>query len=280
MTAAKSDSKLFHYPGAMEYERPATWPPALRALLEREFKLLCSYEVRRAEIDAICEVDPIFRINVPRNEYRAARDNLVREADRILDAEKLLGFHCTRLMPCEIGRVRRSGLEPLGSALLRRRLDDAVAEGSLNEDLAAELWAGHQADDKSRAGRISFVNCRSVLCNESAVGRLFRSWGGEALYWGHEHRADTGTALRAIGTPAIVITTIPVGYLQTFFQRIGERFVWKYLEGRGIPTGYGADLETFITSAVRPEFILEIIPYDDDRFEQTTECSSWDQPVT
>jgi hypothetical protein len=279
MISSEFDSKLLHYPGIVEYERPATWPPALQRLLEREFELLRRYEIRRAEIDATCERGIVARINVPQNAYREARDGVVREADRILDPEKLLGFHCTRLTTQEIGRIQRSGLEPLGSALVGRRLDDAVAEGSLNEDLVAELRAGHQADDKSRAGRISFVNCRSVLRNESAVGRLFRSWGGEALYWAHEHRADTGAALRAIGTPAIVVTTIPVGCLQTFFRSSGERFVWKYLKDRGILTGYGADIETFVTSEVRPEFILEIIPYDDDRFEQATECSSWNEPV-
>jgi hypothetical protein len=275
MTGVDAGSVLFCYPGAVEYERPDTWPTALRTLLEREFELLRRYEIRRAEIALVCEEEVMARINVPHNDDRAARDEVVRRADKILDPEKLLGFHCTRLTPGEIDRVRHSGLETLSSGLLRRRLDDAVAEGSLTEDLAAQLWAGHQAEDRYRAERTCFVNCRSVLRFESDVGRLFRSWGGEALYWGHEHQEDTGAALRAIGTPAIVVTAIPVGRLRNSFRNIGERFVWKHLRDRGIRTGHGADIETFVTAPTGPDCILEIITFDDDRFEQATGCSSW-----
>ncbi len=52
---------------------------------------------------------------------------------------------------------------------------------------------------------------RSVLRSEGAVGRLFRSWGGEALYNSHEDDLETGPLLRRIGTPCIWIVVLPIG---------------------------------------------------------------------
>lgn len=124
-----------------------------------------------------------------------------------------------------------------------------------------------------------FVNCRSVLSYESDVGRLFRSWGGEALYNSHENCDDTGPVLRGIGKPAIIVTAIPILKLRTSFDNIGERFLWKFLSDRKIRIDQAAAIETRTGEAVPARCILEIIKYSDRHFERLTGCSNWSESV-
>jgi hypothetical protein len=58
-----------------------------------------------------------------------------------------------------------------------------------------------------------------------AVKRLFRRWGGEAIYVGHEPECDKeiGTVLRSIGEPSIVVAALPM-YEMHLFGTVGERF--------------------------------------------------------
>src|SRR5690606_19025663 len=51
------------------------------------------------------------------------------------------------------------------------------------------------------------------LAGERGIGRLFRSWGGEALYNSHEKDPTTGGALRRIGVPCIIKAIVPINNL-------------------------------------------------------------------
>jgi len=172
-------------------------------------------------------------------------------------------------------QIKASGLRPLDTALVRDRIAQAVAEGELIQDIAELLLDSHQAEDNGRLGMTHFFNCRSILVDEGDVGRLFRSWGGEALYNSHESRDDTGPVLRGIGMPAIVVTAIPIPRLRTTTADTGERFVWRFLADRQVPIDQAPDIETCATEPVPAEMILEIITFADCRFEQLTGCSTW-----
>lgn len=267
------------YEGVVEFEDLDTWPPELLALFEREFPSLEAYERRRAEVDALCRDDVMARMSPPPNAHKQRRDEVIRQADTTIAGNKLLGFHCTRLRTFELEQVMSCGLRLLDTALLQDRIGRAVAEGELTPDLAKLLLDSHQAEDIGRPGMIHFVNCRSFLKDEDDVGRLFRSWGGEALYNSHEGRQDTGPVLRRIGEPAIVVAAIPISKLRTAAGTIGERFVWKFLADREVPIDQAPDIETLATEPVPAAMILDIIRFADRRFEKLTRSSKWREPV-
>ena len=270
---------LCSYDGIIEYERPDTWPAELTELFTRELPALEAYERRRAEVDVICRQDVMARINVPQNAHKPRRNEIVQQADAILSAYKLLGFHCTRLTEYEVADIGAHGLRPLDRSLVKERLEQAACRGLLSREVKKRLLSAHQADDDGRRGMTHFVNCRSVLFCESDVGRLFRSWGGEALYNSHEDRGDTGPVLRRIGKPAIIVTAIPLSKLRTCFDNVAARFLWKFLSDRDIPIDQAADIETHTVEAVPASCILEIITYSDRRFDLLTLCSSWSESV-
>ncbi|HEX9769248.1 MAG TPA: hypothetical protein VGA50_08745 [Kiloniellales bacterium] len=267
------------YDGIIEYERPDTWPAELTELFERELPTLEAYERRRAGVDAIYRQDVMARVNVPPNAHKPRRDVIVQQADDILSTHKLLGFHCTRLTEFEIADIGTHGLRPLDYSLVQDRLEQATSQGLLSCEEKELLLSTHQADDDNRRGMTQFVNCRSILFCENDVGRLFRSWGGEALYNSHENRDDTGSVLRRIGKPAIIVTAIPISTLKTWFDNVGERFLWKFLTDRDIPIDQAADIETHTVEAVPASCILEIITHSDRRFELLTKCSNWSNPI-
>jgi hypothetical protein len=179
------------------------------------------------------------------------------------------------LTPQEIDQVRQAGLKPLSSTLLKDRLDRAMNQGYFSQEIAELLWSEPQAEDRGRVGMTWFVNCRSVLQDEHSVIRLFQSWGGEALYNSHEHRPDTGNALREFGLACIVVAAVPMAKAHTLMASKGERFIWRHLQDRGVATGHGADVETYATEPVGPDSILEIVTADNPRFAQVTQCASW-----
>ena len=145
--------------------------------------------------------------------------------------------------------------------------------------MGLRLLNEHQADDRYRQGDLWFVNMKSVLKLESAVGRLFRSWGGEALYNSHEDDPETGPLLRQIGTPCVWIVSLPITRIKPPFDNVGERFVWGYLVRCRVATGHGADIESFLAEPLPPGAIVDVVRYENSGFEALTGCSTWRDPI-
>ncbi len=266
-------------PGIVDYERPHAWPRALTELLDAHAEMLKAYERERARIDAICEEDISARINPPPNCYREQRDQVVGRADKILAGEQLLGFHCTRLANDEIADVRAHGLQLLSADFLQERICRRIKAGDIPESLRLRLLNEHQADDRYRQGCLCFVNMRSELKSESAVGRLFRSWGGEALYNSHEDDPETGPLFRQIGTPCIWLVSLPITRIKSPFDNVGERFVWADLVRCGIATDHGANIESRLAEPLPPDAIIDVVRYENPGFETLTGCSTWHDPI-
>ena len=116
---------------------------------------------------------------------------------------------------------------------------------------------------------------RSVLKLEDAIGRLFRSWGGEALYNSHEADPETGPLLRRVGTPCIWIVEVPIRQYDLTLTETGELFVLAYLANRGATADSGAIIEARIFEPLPPESIINVVRYSDAAFEKLTGCSTW-----
>lgn len=102
-----------------------------------------------------------------------------------------MGYHCTRLTPAEVGRLRREGLRALSPDLVRARLEALVNADEMSSAqcrfLCHPMVHSHLTDRNGRrAGLVWLCPDRSTLRGAWGVYRLFRSWGGEALHAGFE----------------------------------------------------------------------------------------------
>lgn len=263
----------------IDLESEETWPEELRSLLQERAGLLRDFERETARIERLCDRNVQARIRPPVNPHERTRTAVLRRVEAIIAGKNLLGFHCTRLHEDEIRAILNEGLVPLSTELVTARVQSRVNSGDITEAVATKLLSHHQAADENRRGMIWFVFSKSILADGSGVWNLFRSWGGEALYQGHEEHSVCGTALRRIGSPSIVVASVPLGNTLEPMWPVGERFVARWLRQRRIRTHYPAEMEGYMSVRLVPERILKVIERDDPAFEKLTNCRKWHLPI-
>ncbi|HET9177392.1 MAG TPA: hypothetical protein VFQ24_03455 [Terriglobia bacterium] len=249
----------------VDIEDPLTWPGALCNVLTNSKDVLSDYEARMREVDRI----PGERFRFPKSEIADGRRKVVERANVFVAAARILGFHCTRLLPYEAESVRQEGLKLSSPEFLRDRIERAVKEDHLPRALADALLEKNQADDPNRLGMVGFVNARSLLKNVSCVHRFFESWGGEGLYNSHEDDHITGPVLKQIGEPHVVVAALPAKALHTGSE-LGEYFINAFLRSIGLRTKGYAEFESYVTKPVSKEQILAVIGSSDWRFTLLT----------
>ena len=137
------------------------------------------------------------------------------------------------------------------------------------------LRSRNQIGDSNRSGRTWFIFTRAPLRDKSGIERLFRSWGGEALYNSHEDDHRTGSLVRGIGSPRIVVAAVPVVGLQCFMD-VGERLINVWCAKRGICTGHNPNFEGYVRNDVSGQSILRIISSTD---AELTRHTNSDEPL-
>lgn len=259
----------------VEIEAVETWPSDFYQGVAQERDLILSFQRERRRIERLGEKDIMLRINPPMNQYKNRYNALLDRLDPYLTRHRLVGYHCTRLTPSEIGGIRSTGLRVLSAELIRQRLDQCVADGymtqSHREDLEGcrHVCARLANEQGNRTGMIFLVANRSTLQCASAVYGLFRSWGGEVLNGPH------GNELTGIGTPVIVKCAIPFTCcypcIPTFASRFFSQFVAKKIKYPDPP----ADFDLMTRVDIPSSQILDVIEFPDPRFEALTACSTW-----
>lgn len=264
----------------VEIESVETWPLEVYELTTQNRDLVIRYQSERRRIDQLARDDVMARINPPANEYSDAYRSLVRQIDAGLARHRIVGYHCTRLTSSEIAAILGSGLKVLSAELVRDRLDRCVAERQLTQSQreflghSKSLCDGLNNKIGTRSGLVWFCPKRSALTDSSGFYRLFRSWGGEALYWGHEENHAIYPVLARIGTPTIVKCAIPFrtgACVKTFAEHFLSQSVANeidYAEPR-------ASFDLHSKNDVPPSDVLDIVQFSDSRFEKLTRYSSW-----
>lgn len=265
--------------GVIDFEAKGTWPQRVHEILSSALNELRGYEFRQLRVDALCRRDVMSRYNPPPNEFEAKRAEVIAEVDALLSTERMLGFHCTRLLRYEVAAIRLEGLRQLTESFATERIDRALSTGCLPAVTAHAIRESNKSGDPGRAGVVCFVNMRSELACESSVGRLFRCWGGEAIYWGHEPRFDppVGTALQKIGEPCIVLAAVPVPAM-SLYETLGVQFARAFLKSCGVRR-VSVGFESRVRQAVPREWIIDVVSYRDRRFEELTRSSKWQEFV-
>jgi hypothetical protein len=262
----------------IEADAESTWPRELRDVLSKNEQEISTYQAKRVQLDRAAQADVGLRINRPANPSQRAWDSVLEIADEVVSGKTLMGFHATRLTKLEQSDVQKRGLRVLSDALLSERLEASQAAGELSDRVVASLRARHQASEDNRSGMLWFTFTREPLRDEGSVGRLFRSWGGEALYNSHETHPETGPALAMIGRPCIILAAVPVGDVEGFMP-IGERLVNVWCEARNIRTGHAGSFEGCTRCNISGSAIRDIVSLGDARFGALTGHTEWRQPL-
>ena len=265
----------------VEIEDIQSWPEEFRDEAFKHKTLLISYHQEYRRISRLGEEVLIARVYPPLNEFEEEYRALADRLETILSERRIVGYHCTRLTASEIKAIKNRGLNILSKELVQQRLDNALIDGLLTEEEALYLRNSDNLketlDDKygGRTGMIWFCPNRSSLQYESGVYRLFRSWGGEAIYWGHERDDNIAHAIRRLGKPCIVKCALPFCVAGHFSERLSDRFL-SYVVSDAIEYPEpSVRFDMCSKQNLAATDILEIIEITDPEFEQLTGYKSW-----
>jgi hypothetical protein len=224
----------------IDLDKPTTWPEPVAAWV-RHF------------IDRGQSIDAMSTELIERED----------ELRSLLGSEKLLAYHCTRLLDSEVAAIRERGLRRLSPELVAERLRAASDGGHLTDDELDRLAARTVfalGEQEHREGQVCLILGRSVLDDGHGCAPLLRTWGGEGIYWGA--RAELEDRLVQIGRPAIAVVRIEV--------RDGER-AWTYSLGSHFVARLrgdspGADL--FYRDDVPAEDVLDFWQPGDSEYDR------------
>jgi len=247
----------------MYLEDKETWPAGVLKFLADKYKLFKNWELENYN-------------SVSPEEY----DQAIYQLRDVLRTDFVLrGYHCTRLTDSEIRDIRANGLQLPNKELLHKRIDSIKQEGLINSQCADHLKKNNQADDPYRAGRIWFCFFPPYRAGQGGIERLFRSWGGEALYNSHEDDPVYGPILKSIGTPCIIKANVPIISLPRD-DGLDLKVVRRYLVNRGRNKIKVPDYESRAIQPIPSKNISRIIKFSDSNFIKLTQCDTWKPPLT
>ena len=158
--------------------------------------------------------------------------------------------------------------------MLRARLSALEQARLITSDIAARLATENQANDRNRAGRIWFVFHPPHRAGQDSLERLFRSWGGEALYNSHESDPATGPILRRIGIPCVITADVPIASLRPH-SYLSINLIRRYFVNRGWATAESIDHEDCAVRAIPASSIIAITMFPEHAFVEMTRCNTW-----
>ena len=266
---------------AIEIEDIATWPRSLREIAMASRELLAAYQREIKRIDRLCEDDIPLRVNPPANPHAAAYSAIIAKLDAVLVNCSIVGYHCTRLTRHEILEIRQNGLQILSSELLEDRLTNAYRQGLLTPQQYEYLRTHPQVhsnlanNNGKRTGLIFFCPNRSTLADPPAVYRLFRSWGGEALYCGLDDDPLVSASLRSTGKPCIVKCRFPISEMRPSYPSCAARLA-SFLVSEDIEFPEpSVCFDLSINRDILAAEVEEVIEEGHDIFARLTRHGSW-----
>ena len=156
--------------------------------------------------------------------------------------------------------------------LLHKRIDSIEQEGLIGPKCSKHLKKNNQADDPYRAGRIWFCFFPPYRAGQGGIERLFRSWGGEALYNSHENDPVYGPILKRTGTPCIIEAYVPIISLPRN-DGLKDKVVRRYLVNHNPNTIKELDYESRAEQPIPSTNIFRIIKFPDSDFIKLTQCN-------
>lgn len=251
----------------IEVDQSDSWPQSLRDYVIEVTEGLASWEQRDREIEELCQRDLGSRFNPPANAHDDFAAGVAATLDEMLAGHDLLVRHCTRLSDADIEHIETVGVVPLSTTRTTERLVALVGAGAIDPEQFDALARRSIAGETNRRDRSFWIFGRGALRDETGVYRLFRYWGGEAMYWAHEG-SKLGSLLKTIGTAAVIEAAIPYSMLNTNWT-IGERF------RTAIARRETAGFEGTTNATIPASMVRRIVPYGTVEFEELTGAALW-----
>jgi len=265
---------------AVEIEKIDSWPEDFREEAEKNRSLLVNYHQEYFRISQLCDECVKYRVNPPQNIYATEYSTLVTRLEKILSEHDIVGYHCTRLTPREINDIRADGLKILTGDLVNKKLENALEDGHISEIEFTDLKSSEiikknlENENGRRTGLIAFCPNRSILKNFHGVYRLFRYWGGEAVYRGYEKIDKFSLAKRFIGLPCVIKCAVPYSDMKNY-SSVAESFlshlILDEIESPETPAKFNMGVERDIA----PVEILDLIDISNPEFEELTNYTNW-----
>ncbi|MDO6613906.1 hypothetical protein Q4601_20705 [Shewanella sp. 1_MG-2023] len=238
-----------------------TWPKDLIAYLEDNFEVFIGWCCVSENQSSVYEFE-----------------NSLSEVRVILKKYSLIGYHCTKLTRGEISKISKYGMSLQNGATLSSRLEKLVSEGSIIKEVAEKLRVDNQCDDGNRANMLWFCFYEPHKSGEHGINRLFKSWGGEALYNSHEGSDILGEVLKNIGIPCVINAIVPMKSIPN------ARLPWKeviatFLSSKGFKLDNPTDYEGYSIESITSDNIIDIIEYPTEKFDKLTGCREWSKKI-
>lgn len=265
----------------IDIEDTSTWPDGFLKIMSENKDLFIAFHTEVKRVDKLAREDVLLRINRPYNPYKEGYENILLVLSDLLQDQNIVGYHCTRLAPHEIESIKSNGMKVLTRELVEARFRSALEIGLLKEEqyryisnsellrISLDNECGH------RTGYIWFCPNLSTLRDGGAVCRLFKSWGGEAVYNGHEEDENIGHHLQSIGIPCIVKCSMPMTDIEDDLTYMVKRFISQFISQDVSypepPAGFDMGIERDLSASQ----VLEIIEFTDPRFLELTDHENW-----
>ena len=265
----------------VEIEAIDSWPPDFREAAIQGKSLIVSYHQERSRIERCGAGDVLLQRNPPENRYKQAYRALVEQLEALLAPHRIVAYHCSRLTKEETVNIKQEGLRVLTTDLVNKKLGQCLSDGYLKQAEYERMRNSPNLSEclnNQHGSRTGIIHCcanRSTLRDCDDVYRLFRSWGGEALYWGHEQDASLAHVLGRIGVPCIVVCAMPFTRIRPGFRELSEHFLLSLVSDELGLTCLSSAVNIRTEENLRSSDILGIIDYSDPRFEKLTTESSW-----
>lgn len=249
-------------------DKQDSWPKSLTSLLiESKQTMLCFLDEKKS-IDEASVEDVILRIQRPNNKYQYEWDHIVLEVNKIIKRYMFIGFHCTRLIKCEVSAILNGGLSPLNEDLLSYKLGILLTEKIIDKKEYNEKLLNKKVHDNGRKNLVFTFHEIHTLTDESGLKRLFRCWGGEYFYAGKEETKKFSDKYFNIGKATILLTSHPYEDLQDkdIEIKIIKNFLFYNNDYRG------NDFDNWHKKTVK---VVGYINEDDNLFNELTGYRSW-----
>lgn len=271
-------------PHHIDIEDTTTWPDRFLEIMSENKSLFIAFQAEDLRIDKLARKEVTLRMgrNRPVNAYADEYADAVSALAEILREHNIVGYHCTRLAEYEIASIRRDGMRILTAELIHQRLQSALDAGLLSEDRHRYLQDSEILKESlnnkygERTNYIWFCPNLSTLKEGAAVSRFFGSWGGEAVYNGHEEDENIGPHLKAVGIPCIVKCSMPIVDVEDDLEGMAKRFIAQFIsKDVDFSPDPSADFDMSIQRDLSATEVLEIIKFNDPRFEAMTDHANW-----
>lgn len=243
----------------IDLDNAGTWPPAIVRQITPLFASIL--REKEADLDYCLSGDRWHKPSPPSPATNAAYRTIKHE----MAGRRIAVFHATRLL--DWNAVRRDGLVPLDLARqISAMKEGLVASRQFHAEMEIDELLAHVDLSllEGREGQVWGTPLRRYL-HDGGCDVFFKHWGGEAIQrLAHMASASLETAIRGVGTPAVVTFAMPAFGCCTFGDlRLAPTMVGLLLEEAGLIEQNGECWDVLLTRSVPPDWIQSVLPSSD-----------------